>query len=133
MLRLRAEGLVGAEIAARVKVPRSTVARWLHKAGLGRLGRLAPPEPVRRYVREHPGELVHLDVKKLGRIGQVGHRITGDRRSRSCGIGWAYVHVAIDDASRLTYVEVLPDERAPTATAFLSRAVVFFAGHGIRS
>ena len=133
MLQMRREGRCGAEIAARVGVPRSTVARWLRRHGLGRLGRLAPPEPARRYQKQHPGELVHLDIKKLGRIGQVGHRITGDRRSRCRGIGWEYVHVAIDDASRLAYVEVLPDERAPTATAFLTRAVAFFAGHGVRS
>ncbi len=81
--------------------------------GLGPLQSLEPQPPVQRYERRHFGELLHLDVKKRGRIGRVGHRITGDRRNRVRGIGWEYVHVAVDDASRLAYVEVLRDERAP--------------------
>ena len=110
-LALRQGKRSASEIAGLIGVPRSTVARWLRRHGLGRLRQLAPPEPVRRYQREVVGELRHLDVKKLGRIGQVGHRITRDRRSRSRGIGWEFVHVAIDDASRMAYVEVLEDER----------------------
>jgi transposase InsO family protein len=129
---LRAQRLSGAEIAGRLGLPRSTVARWLHRWGLGRLRQLAPPEPVRRYQKEHPGELLHLDIKKLGRIDGVGHRIHGDRRRRKRGIGWDYVHVAIDDASRLSYVEVLADERGATAAGFLERAVGWFGRCGIR-
>ena len=130
MLELRRTGMTGEEIAVRLGVPRSTVARWLARSGLGRLRALAAPEPARRYVHDRPGELVHLDVKKLGRIERVGHRITGDRRSRSRGAGWEFAHVAIDDASRLAYVEVLPDERGPSAVSFLTRARDFFAAHG---
>ena len=128
---LRAQRLSGAEIACRLGLARSTVARWLHRWGLGRLRQLAPPEPVRRYQKEHPGELLHLDIKKLGRIDGVGHRIHGDRRRRKRGIGWDYVHVAIDDASRLSYVEVLADERGATAAGFLERAVDWFGSCGI--
>ncbi len=99
MVALRREGCSGAEIAELTGVPRSTVGRWLRRRGLGRLRALAPPVEVRRYQKQHPGELIHLDVKKLGWIGRVGHRITGNRRSRTRGIGWEYGHVAIDDAS----------------------------------
>jgi len=130
-LALRREKRSASEIAEMIGVPRSTVARWLSRHGLGRLRQLAPPEPVRRYQKEVVGELLHLDVKKLGRIGQIGHRITGDRRCRSRGIGWEFVHVAIDDASRMAYVEVLEDERGPTATGFLRRAVGFFANASV--
>ena len=93
---------------------------------------LAPPVAVRRYEWARPGDLVHLDVKKLGRIGRIGHRITGDRRRRVRGIGWEYVHVAVDDASRMVYVEVLGDEDGPAVTAFLWRALSWFRRHGIR-
>jgi transposase InsO family protein len=132
MVELRRTGMAGEEIAAQVGVPRSTVAWWLNRAGLGRLRALTAPEPVRRYVHDHPGDLLHLDIKKLGRIDQIGHRITGDRRGRTQGAGWEFVHVAIDDASRVAYVEVLPDDRGPTATAFLDRAVTWFAARGVR-
>ena len=111
----------------------STVARELRRAGLHRLRLLDPPEPPRRYERRHPGELLHLDVKKLGRIGgRVGHRIHGDRTTRVLGIGWEYVHVAIDDYSRVAYVEVLPGQDSMTAIAFLRRAVRWFKGLGIK-
>lgn len=130
-LALRREKRSASEIAGLIGVPRSTVARWLRRCGLGRLRQLAPPEPVRRYEKAIVGELVHLDVKKLGKIGRVGHRITGDRRARSRGIGWEFVHVAIDDTSRLAYVEVLEDERGPTATGFLRRAIDFFGSSGV--
>ncbi len=130
-LVLRRQRRSTSEIAGMIGVPRSTLARWLARNGLGRLRQLAPPEPARRFQKQAPGELVHLDVKKLGRIGRVGHRITGDRRSRARGIGWEFVHVAIDDASRLAYVEVLEDERGPTATLFLRRALDFFNSSGV--
>jgi transposase InsO family protein len=93
---------------------------------------MEPPVLVRRYEWAQPGDLLHLDVKKLGRIGRVGHRITGDRRSQVRGIGWEFVHVAVDDHSRLVYVEVLGDEDGPTVTAFLWRALAWFRRHGIR-
>jgi transposase InsO family protein len=130
-LALRRQRRSASEIAGIVGVSRSTLARWLARSGVGRLRQLAAPEPARRFQKQTPGELLHLDIKKLGRIGRVGHRITGDRRSRVRGIGWEFVHVAIDDASRLAYVEVLEDERGPTATAFLHRALEFFSTSGI--
>ena len=129
--RLREARMSGAEIACRLSVPRSTVARWLQRLGLGRLRQLAPPEPIRRYQKDVPGELVHLDTKKLSKIDGVGHRIHGDRSRRRRGIGWEYTYVAIDDASRLSYVEMLSDERGETAARFLERAVRFFVQHGI--
>jgi transposase InsO family protein len=129
---LRGARLSGAEIANRLQLPRSTVSRWLRRMGLGRLPQLAPPEPIRRYERSRPGELVHLDIKKLGRIQGVGHRITGERRHRSRGIGWEFVHVAIDDRSRLAFAEILEDERATTAATFLQRAVQWFAQQRVR-
>jgi transposase len=104
MVCLRHTRMTIARIAASLELPRSTVARVLQRRGLSRLKALEPSEPPRRYTRRHPGELVHLDVKKLGRIsGFYGHRITGDRRRRRRGAGWDFVHVAIDDASRLAY------------------------------
>jgi transposase InsO family protein len=113
----------------------------LKRVGLGKRSRLDPPEPPNRYERRHPGELVHVDVKKLGRILRPGHRVTGSRRGRPTqttadgrgrGIaGWEYVHVCVDDHTRLAYVEVLDDECAATAIAFLERAVEWFAGHGV--
>jgi transposase InsO family protein len=99
---------------------------------LSRLRSLDPKEPVVRYERRHPGELVHIDVKKLGRIGRPGHRVHGDRTTRVRGIGWERVHVAIDDASRLAYAEVLPDELGPTCAGFLRRALAWYARHGIK-
>jgi transposase InsO family protein len=129
---LRRERLTGWEIATRLGMPPSTVSTILTRIGLGRLSRLEPPEPANRYQREQPGELVHVDVKKLGKIGRPGHRVNGDRRTRSRGIGWEYVHVCVDDATRLAYVEVLEDERAVTAVAFLRRAVAHFGDYGIR-
>jgi transposase-like protein len=108
ILELRQTRMTGARIAAQLQRPRSTVARILQRAGVARLRSLQPAEPVRRYQRERPGELIHLDVKKLGRIaGRVGHRIHGDRTQRVRGAGWEYVHVAIDDASRVAYAEGL--------------------------
>ena len=129
---LRRLRMTGAEIAETLGMPASTVSGILTRIGLGKLWRLEPAEPPNRYERKRPGELVHVDVKKLGRIGQPGHRVNGDRRTRTRGIGWEYVHVAIDDATRLVYVEVLDDEKAVTAAGFLRRAVAHFASFGIR-
>ena len=130
--QLRRQRWTGAAIAAALQLSTSTVARLLRRQGLARLRALDPPVPVQRYQWARPGDLLHLDVKKLGRIGRVGHRISGDRRRRVRGIGWEYVHVAIDDASRLAYVEVLPDEGDATTTRFLWRARAWFRRHGIR-
>jgi transposase InsO family protein len=118
----------------------STVSAVLLRVGLGKLSRLEPPEPPNRYERRRPGELIHIDVKKLGRIRGAGHRVTGHRASqrrtrvngRLTGVaGWEFVHVCVDDATRLAYVEVLADEKATTAVAFLRRANAFYASHGI--
>ena len=114
---LRRLRMTAAEIAETLSMPLSTVSVVLTRIGLGKLSRLEPPEPANRYERRRPGELLHVDVKKLGRIGRPGHRVNGDRRTRSRGIGWEFVHVAIDDATRLAYVEVLDDEKATTAPA----------------
>jgi transposase InsO family protein len=123
--------MTGPEIARKLRMPRSTVAAVLKRQGLARIKDLEPPQPVVRYQRERPGELIHLDVKKLGRIERVGHRIHGDRRARARGAGWEFVHVAIDDASRVAHVEVLANEQAVTTAAFLRRALFFFRKHGI--
>jgi transposase InsO family protein len=132
VVRLRRQRWTSVEIAERLRLGPSTVARYLAQRGLARLRALQPAGPVQRYEHARAGELLHLDVKKLGRIGRVGHRITGDRRARVRGIGWEYVHVAVDDASRLAYAEVLPDERGSTVTAFLWRALAWYRRHGIR-
>jgi transposase InsO family protein len=129
---LRRERLTAWQIAERLGMPLSTVSTILSRIGLGRLSQLEPPEPPNRYQRQRPGELVHIDVKKLGRIGRPGHRVNGDRRMRSRGIGWEYVHVCVDDATRLAYIEVLENEKAVTAVGFLRRAVAHFGDYGIR-
>ncbi|HET7048022.1 MAG TPA: IS481 family transposase [Solirubrobacteraceae bacterium] len=129
---LRRLRMTGAEIAETLAMPLSTVSGILTRIGLGKLWRLEPLEAANRYERQHPGELVHVDVKKLGRIGRPGHRVNGDRRTRARGIGWEYVHVAIDDATRIPYVEVLDDEKAQTAIGFLRRAIAHYAAYGIR-
>jgi len=133
IVALRAQRLPGHVIARRVGIPRSTVSRVLRRAGLGRLVPATAPVVVRRYERARPGELLHVDIKSLGRIGRVGHRIHGDRRTRVRGIGWEHVHVCIDDASRLAYAEVLPSAQWPDAVGFLERAVAWFAAHGVRA
>lgn len=126
--------MTGKAIADRLGLARSTVSRWLAREGLGRLARIDPPEPVRRYQRDHPGELIHLDIKKLGRFDHPGHRVTGTRVGcRNRGAGWDFVHVAVDDATRLAYVEVLDDERRDTTTGFLLRALRWFRDQGIKA
>jgi transposase InsO family protein len=129
---LRRLRMTAAEIAECLRMPLSTVSALLTRIGLGKRSRLEPPEPANRYERRHPGELLHIDVKKLGKIGRPGHRVNGDRRTRSRGIGWEYVHICVDDATRLAYVEVLEDEKAKTAVGFLRRAVAHFRAYGIR-
>ena len=135
LCRLRRELRVGPHrLAWQTGVPRSTIYALLRRHGLGRLDRLEPRPPVIRYERAAPGELLHLDTKQLGRIGPGGgHRVLGRRGkvNRYRGIGWNRVHVAVDDYSRIAYVEELADEAPASTAAFLERAVVFYAGHGI--
>lgn len=119
-------------IASYLQLPIGTVVREQRRLGLARLPRLEPPHPILRYEWPRAGDLLHLDVKKLGKIGRVGHRITGDRTKRVRGIGWEFVHVAIDDCTRVPYSEVLGDETGPTTAAFLARALAFYAARGIR-
>jgi len=138
---LRRLRMTAAEISELLAMPLSTVSAVLLRIGLGKRSRLEPLEPANRYERERPGELVHIDVKKLGRIEGIGHRITGNATSRHARsswqagktrrIGWEYLHVCVDDATRLAYVEVLPDEKGLTVASFLRRAVAFYATHGI--
>jgi len=130
---LRRQRWTGRQIAAEVGVSPATVSRILRRLGLNRIAALEPAEPVRRYEREHPGELIHIDIKKLGRFERVGHRITGDRRgqSKSRGIGWEFVHVCIDDASRIAFSRILPDEKKESAVAFLKAAVAYYASLGV--
>jgi transposase InsO family protein len=137
---LRRLRMTAAEIAEVLSMALSTVSAVLRRLGLGKRSRLEPPEPPNRYERSRPGELVHLDIKKLGRISRrgAGHAVTSDRRSqfkvgprRLGATGWEFVHVLVDDATRLAYAEVLPDERGQTAAAFLRRAVAWLAGYGV--
>lgn len=133
IVALRRQRLTGRHIAHEAGVSPATVSRVLRRAGLSRLKDLEPAEPVRRYEREHPGEMIHIDIKKLGRFERVGHRITGDRtgQSNSRGIGWEFVHVAIDDASRIAFSQILPDERKESAVAFLTAAIAYYASLGV--
>lgn len=132
VLELRRTRMTASRIAQRLKIPRSTVARVLQRHGVGRLKYLDPPTPIRRYEKQRPGELIHLDVKKLGRFRVAGHRVTGVRNDLSAGCGWEFVHVCIDDFTRLAYVEILADEKGVSTAAFLHRAVAWFAEHGVR-
>ena len=120
-------------IALEVSLSPATVSRILRRLGLNRIRDLGPAEPARRYERDHPGDMIHLDIKKLGLFSQVGHRITGDRKGQSNGrgIGWEFVHVSIDDASRLAFSQVMPDEKAASAVAFLEAAVAYYQSLGI--
>jgi len=133
IVTLRRQRLTGAHIAAKTGVSSATVSRVLRRAGLSRLRDLEPAEPVRRYEREHPGDLIHLDIKRLGKFARTGHRITGDRtgQSNSRGVGWEYVHVCVDDASRLAFTQVHPDEKAVSAVAHLKAAVTWYASMGV--
>jgi transposase InsO family protein len=138
---LRRRRLPGKQIALETGVSPATVSRVLKRLGLSRLRDLDPAEPVRRYERAAPGELIHIDIKKLGRFAQVGHRITGDRTRQSStrghrngknwGAGWEYVHVSIDDASRVAFSQIMPDEKKESATAFLKAALAYYQGLGV--
>jgi transposase InsO family protein len=133
VIALRKERRIYSRIANEVGVSRATVGRILTRHGLNRWRDLEPAAPVRRYERDRPGEMIHIDIKKLGRFDRVGHRITKDRtgQSNSRGIGWEYVHVCIDDHSRLGCAEIMPDEKKESAIAFLKAAVAWYAQLGI--
>ncbi|MER8371051.1 IS481 family transposase, partial [Mesorhizobium sp. M1378] len=132
IVALRRQRLTGKHIAMEVGVSPATVSRVLKRAGLSRLRNLEPAEPIRRYEREKPGEMIHIDIKKLGRFSQVGHRITGDpQKGKSRGAGWEFVHVCIDDASRIAFSQILPDEKKERAIAFLKAAVAYYASLGV--
>jgi transposase InsO family protein len=139
IVRLRRLRMTAAEIAEVLSMALSTVSAVLRRVGLGKRSRLEPPEPPNRYEHARPGGLLHLDVKKLGRIRGAGHRVTGNRSSqnkrrsdrRAGDLGWEFVHVCVDDATRLAYAEVLPDERGASAVGFLERAVAWFRSMGI--
>jgi transposase InsO family protein len=130
---LRRQRHTGKQIAAEVGVSAATVSRILRRLGLNRIRDLEPAEPDRRYEREKPGEIIHLDIKKLGRFDKVGHRITGDRtgQSNSRGVGWEFVHVCIDDHSRVAFSQILPDEKADSAVPFLKAAVAYYKSLGV--
>jgi transposase InsO family protein len=138
---LRRQRWSGKQIAQETGVSPATVSRVLKRLGLSRTRDLQPPEPIRRYERDAPGDLIHLDIKKLGRFERVGHRITGDRtrqsstrgrrHGQSWGVGWEYAHVCIDDASRIAFSQILPDERQESAAAFLKAAISYYKGLGI--
>lgn len=130
---LRRQRHTGKQIAAEVEVSPATVSRILCRLGLNRIRDLEPAEPERRYERETPGEIIHIDIKKLGRFERVGHRITGDRagQSNSRGVGWEFVHVCIDDHSRVAFSEIKPDETADSAVPFLKAAVAYYKSLGV--
>lgn len=134
IIALRRQRLTGRHIAQLTGVSPATVSRILRRAGLSRLRQLVPAEPIRRYQREQPGELIHIDIKKLGKFNRVGHRITGDRtgQSNTRGIGWEFVHVCVDDASRIAYTQIMPDEKAVSAIAFLKACVAYYKTLGIK-
>ena len=131
IVALRRRRLTAWQISVALRVPRSTVTRVLARTGLNRLALLEPAEPVQRYEWPHVGDLLHIDMKRLARVVGIGHRIHGDRRRRTRKAGWEYLHVAIDDATRLTYAEVLPAEDAPACAAFLQRTFTWFRRRGI--
>jgi transposase InsO family protein len=129
---LRRQRMTGPAIARSLGLARSTVGLILRRLGLGKLSALEPKPPIVRYERAAPGEMIHLDIKKLGRFRVEGHRITGDRRAgRSKRAGWDFLHVCVDDASRLAYTEILPSEGQHDTTAFLKRALAWLARHGV--
>jgi transposase InsO family protein len=130
---LRRQRMPGKEIAATVGVSPATVSRVLKRLGLSKLSALEPVEPPRRYQRERPGEMIHIDIKKLGKFDQIGHRITGDRKGQSNtrGVGWEFLHVCIDDASRVAFSRIMKSERKACAVAFLRAAVAYYKSLGV--
>ncbi len=122
---LRRQRWTGKQIAKVTGVSPATVSRVLKRLGLNKLTALDPAQPIRRYQRQYPGEMIHIDIKKLGRFDRIRHRITGDRtgQSNSRGIGWEFVHVCIDDASRVAFSQIMPNEKKESAVAFLKAAL----------
>jgi transposase InsO family protein len=141
VIALRRQRWTGQQVAQETGVSAATVSRILRRARLSRIRDLEPPKPVVRYERQTPGELIHIDIKKLGRFDQVGHRITGERTRQSStrglrdgktwGAGWEFVHVCIDDASRIAFSQILPNEKKESAVAFLKAAVAYYASLGV--
>jgi transposase InsO family protein len=131
---LRRQRRPGKQIAAELGISPATVSRILKRLGLNRISALEPVEPVRRYERERPGEMIHIDIKKLGRFNRIGHRITGDPSPpyKSRGVGWEFVHVAIDDHSRIAFARVMPNEKKRSATAFLKAALAYYESLGVK-
>lgn len=131
---LRRQRRTGKQIAAELGISPATVSRILKRLGLNRISALEPAEPVRRYERARPGEMIHIDIKKLGRFNKVGHRITGDRagQNKSRGIGWEFVHVAIDDHSRIAFAKIMPSEKKRSAIAFLRAALAYYESLGVK-
>jgi len=135
---LRRRRRTGRQIAAELRISPATVSRILKRLGLNRIGALEPAAPIHRYERAKPGEMIHIDIKKLGRIDGIGHRITGDRRgqsnrrARGKGLGWEFVHVAIDDNSRIAFAKVMANEKKRSATAFLKAALAYYESLGVK-
>ena len=132
IVELRKRRLTQASIARALSVSKSTVGRVLRRAGLSKLSDLNPVEPVRRYEHAAPGDMLHIDTKKLGRIERPGHRVTGDRRDSVDGAGWEHLFVAVDDHSRIGFTDIYPDERKSSAEQFLRNCVTYFASLGVR-
>jgi len=130
---LRRQRFTGKQIADELAVSPATVSRILRRLGLNRMRDLEPAEPVRRYERAHPGEMIHIDIKKLGRFDKIGHRITGDRtgQSNSRGVGWEFVHICIDDHSRVAFSQIFQNEKAESAVPFLKAAVAYYKSLGV--
>jgi transposase InsO family protein len=133
VIALRSLRRPGCEIACQTGVSASTVSRILRAARLSRARDLDPPPPARRYEHQAPGDMIHIDIKKLGRFGKAGHRVTGRKLGQgvSRGIGWEHVHVCVDDASRLAFTQIHPDEKAPAAVAHLKAAVAWYQSLGV--
>jgi transposase InsO family protein len=131
IVALRRSRATAWQISAALRMPRSTVTRILARVGLNRVALVEPVAPIHRYEWPHVGDLLHIDLKRLGRVAGIGHRIHGDRRRRARRVGWEYLHIAIDDATRLTYAEVLGAADAPTCAAFFQRTLAWFRRRGI--
>jgi transposase InsO family protein len=131
LITLRRQRMTAKQVAAMLNLSPATVSRVLRKARLSRMRDIDPPEPVRRYERDHPGELIHIDVKKLGRFNTPGHRVTGDKTSQRKRVGWEFVHICIDDASRVAFSQILEKEKKEEAVAFLNAAVAYYKTLGI--
>jgi transposase InsO family protein len=131
---LRRARRTGKQIAAELTISPATVSRILKRLGLNRIDALEPAVLVRRYERDKPGEMIHIDIKKLGRFNRIGHRITGDRKgqSNSRGVGWEFVHVAVDDHSRVAFAKVMPSEKRRSAIMFLKAALAYYESLGVK-